>query len=362
MAEPLGGIVVGTGFGVLTHLRAMRAAGIEVRALVGRNPEKTAERAQKLGVPHACTSLDEAFSLPDTDLVTVATPPHSHMPIVLAAIAAGKHVLCEKPFARNAEEALRMFESAEAAGIVHQLGTEFRWSTGQALATRAVREGVIGEPRIATFILNVPVLADPAGEVPQWWSSGEEGGGWLGAFASHIIDQIRVTLGEFAGVSASLTQLAERDWTVEDSYTIHFRTTSGVDGILQSTSAGWGPPVICSRFYGTDGSLWIEGDDVKVADRDGIRTLDVPEDLVNPAPEPPPAEFMVTTYDHLHAAGFDLAPYTKLFRVMTGRILGDPEALNADPAPATFADGVAGQRVLDAVRLSSAEQRWVDLR
>lgn len=160
----------------------------------------------------------------------LGVPPHSHAAIVLDAIAAGKHVLCEKPFARDAGEARRMLDAAEAAGIVHMLGTEFRYSTAQALATRAVRVGVIGEPRLATFILNVPVLADPEGEVPDWWSSAKEGGGWLGAFASHIIDQFRATLGEFAGVSASLTLVADRDWTAEDTYTIHFRTVGGVDG------------------------------------------------------------------------------------------------------------------------------------
>ena len=359
MTESLGALVVGTGFGVLTHLRAMRNAGIEVKGLVGRSPERTAERAEKVGVPNAFTSLDEALSLPDVDVVSVATPPHTHMEIVLAAIAAGKHVVCEKPFARNLAEARRMLEAAEEAGIVHMLGTEFRWSTGQAHATRAIHEGVIGDPKLATFILNVSVLADPAGEVPAWWSDEGEGGGWLGAYASHVIDQLQVTLGRFRGVSASLNLLSDRDWTVEDSYTIHFRTVTGVEGILQSAAGGWGPPVICSRVYGSKGSLWIEGDRIKVADSSGVRILETPEDLENDPPEPPPAEFMVTMYDHLHAAGFDLAPYTKLFKTMAA-LIRDRNA-PADPAPATFADGVAGQAVLDAVRRSSAERRWVEI-
>ena len=252
-----------------------------------------------------------------------------------------------------------MLEAAEAAGVVHLMGTEFRFSTGQALAARAIREGVVGEPRLATFLMNVPVLADPAGEVPAWWSDAREGGGWLGAYASHVVDQVRATLGEIAGVSGSLTLLADRNWSVEDTYTVHFRTKSGVDGVLQSTAGAWGPPVICAHIYGSRGTLWIEGDAVRVADRSGTRTLEVPGDLANPPPEPPPAEFMITTYDKLHAAGFDLAPYTKLCDVMRRRILGLETP--ADPAPATFADGVAGQRVLDAIRRSAAEQRWIEV-
>lgn len=355
----LGAVIVGTGFGVLTHLRALRGAGIDTRALVGRNPEKTRDRARKVGVEHGLTSLREALALPGVDIVTIATPPHTHCEIALEAIAAGKHLLCEKPFARNAEEGQRMLDAAEAAGVVHMLGTEFRFSTGQALATRSIQQRLIGEPRLVNFTMNVPVLADPAGEVPAWWSSTDQGGGWLGAYASHIIDQLRATLGEFAGVSASLSLVSDRDWTAEDSYTVHFRMKSGVDGVLQSTAGGWGMPLICSKIYGSEGTLSIEGDQVSIANAAGITVLDVPEDLVNPPPDPPPAEFMVTTYDHLHAGGFDLAPYTKLCTLLRERVLG--RDIPNDPAPATFADGVAGQKVLDAIRLSATERRWIDI-
>lgn len=359
MSSGLRGIVVGTGFGILTHCRAMRRAGIEVVGLVGRNPEKTRSRAEKVGISHALTSLSEALALPDVDIVAVATPPHTHAEIVLAAVEAGKHVLCEKPFAKDADEAQRMLDAAEKAGVVHMLGTEFRYSTGQAHAARVVKEGMIGAPRLATFILNVPALADPAGEVPDWWSEADHGGGWLGAFASHVIDQVQDTVGRFSGVMASLQLMADRDWTVEDTYTIQFRTEGGATGVLQSTAGAYGAPLVASRIYGTKGQLSIEGDRISVADASGVRVLETPSDLINDAPEPPPAEFMKTTYDHLHAAGFDVAPYTKLFSAMTARIADRHAA--CVPEPGTFADGLAGQKVLDAVRRSSAETRWVEI-
>ena len=359
MTSPLRAVVVGTGFGVLTHLRALRAAGFEVDALVGRDPERTAERAAGAGVPHGLTSLDEALALPGVDVVSVATPPHTHAGIVLPAIEAGKHVLCEKPFATDVGEARAMLTAAEKAGVVHMLGTEFRWATGQALATRAVHEGRIGTPRLATFMLHMPALADPSAEVPAWWSDRGEGGGWLGAYASHVIDQVRVTLGEIEGLSASLSLVSDRDWTAEDSYNVHFRTRTGVDGVLQSTAGSWGPPTMVSRISGTAGTLFIQGDDVVIADRDGTRTLEVPDDLALPAPVPPPGELLHTTYDMLHSMGIDLAPYTRLFETMAARIRGGGG--DEDPAPATFADGLAGQAVLDAIRRSNAERTWVSL-
>src|SRR5260370_41485769 len=95
--------VVGTGFGCLTHVRAARGAGWEVRALVGRDPDRTALRAARFGIPAAVTTLDDALSLPGVDAVAIATPPHTHGPLAMAAVAAGKPPGWARPFARAAD-------------------------------------------------------------------------------------------------------------------------------------------------------------------------------------------------------------------------------------------------------------------
>ena len=129
---------------------------------------------------------------------------------MLAALAAGKHVICEKPFARDTAEARQLLAATEAASRVHLLGTEYRFDTGQALMARALREGAVGEPRLATFLLHVSMLADPSAEVPDGWADTDQGGGWLGAHGSQVIDQIRFALGEFEAVSAALHSAYER--------------------------------------------------------------------------------------------------------------------------------------------------------
>jgi predicted dehydrogenase len=354
--DTLGAAVVGTSFGFLTHVRALREAGIDVVALAGRDPGKTADRAKRGGIPHACTRLEDALALPEVDLVTIATPPHTHAEIAVAAARAGKHVLCEKPFAANLEEAERMLAAAEAAGIVHRLGTEFRYATGQAVATRALRDGLVGDPRLATFVLLQPGLADPAGEVPGWWSDAKQGGGWLGAYASHVIDQMRCMLGEWSGLSASLTLVSDRDWTAEDSFSIHFKTQGGCGGVLQSSAGTQGGFVLTSRVSGPKGTLTILGDQVSISDAAGTRTLETPPELVNPPPSPPDGDLLVTAYDRLHAFGIDLAPFTKLFVHMRDTILGRPTP--PDPVPGTFEDGVALQRILDAIHRSDALDTW----
>src|SRR4051794_16556777 len=90
-------LVVGTGFGCRIHVPALRAAGFEVAGLVGSDPERTARRAQANGVPLVFTDLDEAISKTGAVAVTIATPPNSHGPLTLAAVARGCHVICEKP-------------------------------------------------------------------------------------------------------------------------------------------------------------------------------------------------------------------------------------------------------------------------
>ena len=84
----LGAVVVGSGFGARIHVPALRAAGFEVEALVGRDAERTKRRARRLGIRRALTSLDDALATPNVCAVTVATPPATHAPVVLAALAA----------------------------------------------------------------------------------------------------------------------------------------------------------------------------------------------------------------------------------------------------------------------------------
>jgi len=146
-------------------------------------------------------------------------------------------------------------------------------------------------------------------------------------------------------------------WTADDTYSVHFRTESGLEGILQSSSAARGPFASCTRFVGSTGTLWIEGDTVGVADASGERILETPDDLKLPPPSPPPAELLSTTYDMLHSMGIDLGPYTRLYETFRDQILGRPVA--EDPRAPTFADGVAVQAVLDAIRRSSTEKAWI---
>lgn len=356
----LGAVVVGTGFGVITHVRALQNAGIAVRALVGRNEAKAKERAALFDIPHALTEFEHALALDGLDIVSIATPPYAHGSYAIAAARAGKHLLCEKPFARDLDEARAMLSAAEAAGVVHLLGTEFRFGTPQATLTRALRQGLIGEPRHASFALEIPTLVDPAAGLPEWWEDAAQGGGWLGAYGTHVIDQIRDCLGEFTAVSAQLRTLSPRPaMTADDTYTVQFELANGCTGTMHSSCAIGGSFVATTKVVGSSGVIWIEGNDVRYDTGDGPQTLPPPPDLPDIAPVPPPMTLMHTTYDYWHSMGIDLEPYTRVCRVLRDRIEGRDVA--TDPRAATFHDGVANQAVVDAIRRSNATRRWVAL-
>lgn len=367
--SPIGAAVVGTGFGLFTHVRALRDAGFEVRAIVGRNLEKTRQRSAPLGIPVASNNLEQLLvDDPAIRLVTVATPPHAHFAPVMQAIAAGRAVMCEKPFAKDLAEARLMLQAAEAAGIVHALGAEFRYDSAQALLRRVVLSGAIGEPLLFHRIYHQGG-GDPREKLADWWTDAAQGGGFLGAFGTHMIDQARSTVGELTAVQAILTKLAiaRPAMTSDDCYTLMFETASGCRGVLEAAECFPGPIVMATRVAGTKGGAWIQSgavfgdpEEVWVKDLDGTRRISMPEELANPAPVPfEHAELVQTEMDRWHSAGFDVAPYTKLFAQMKARMEGRALPL-PDPA-GDFRDAAANQAILDAARRSAAERRWVNV-
>lgn len=363
-------VVVGTGFGLFTHVRALRDAGFEVRAIMGRNRERTEQRAAPLGIPLVATSLAEVFEkAPDVQLVTVATPPHAHYPFVMEAIAAGRHVVCEKPFAKDFAQACEMLEAAEKAGIVHMLGAEFRFDTQQALLRRVVQDGLIGEPTYFMRIYHQPGLSDPNEKLSDWWEDAEQGGGFLGAFGAHMVDQVRHVMGEFKRVSGTLQKMCpgRPNMTSDDAYSIQFELESGAEGVIVAAMASPGQIIMGNKITGTEGGAWIQPGatfadpaEVWVQNKDGIRRIDPPADLINPPPVPFEHEELIQTeQDRWHTQGFDVAPYTRLFKEMKQRMAGQPVE-NRETA-GDFRDAANGQAVLDAVRLSARERRWVDV-
>jgi predicted dehydrogenase len=348
MSDPPGAVVVGTGFGCRVHVPALRAAGFDVRALVGRDAERTKRRAERFDVPVAVTSLKDALALGHIDAVTIATPPDTHAELAIEACEAAKHVICEKPFALDAQQAARMLTAARDAGVTHFVGHEFRWAPERAVTARALHDGLIGDLRTFTLAQYVALVADPAARVPHWWFDAGRGGGWLGASGSHVIDQIRVWAGDVAAVSATLPRVARRrSDAAEDTFVARITMRNGAEGVLQQTAASWADGAHgLTMLAGTDGTIEVDAGTVWLADASGRQALPTPPDLALPSPAGYAAGDARERFTHL-----ELGPYTKMCEVLRAQIEGGPPP--SPVPPATFADGLAEMQVMDAIRASA---------
>jgi predicted dehydrogenase len=356
--------VIGTSIGFKLHVRALRGAGFAVNALVGRDPGRTRERAAYFQIPQATTSVEEILDT-DVDAVVVATPPSTHHRYTMMAIAAGKHVLCEKPFALDAGEAREMRDAVREAGLVGQVDHSHRWFRHRAAVREVVQSGAVGDPIQASSLFDVSMLAPGIADTPGWWLDRAAGGGWLRNFASHGIDDIRYMLGDFVSVCGALHNDMSRHMSADDGYAFAFRLANGCQGVMSGTCRAW-DFVEQVRVTGTAGTAGYTGDKAWVRDMGGARDLapsaEVSESLLAGGEQPGPPEDRLPpfqgAYGSIHSSDHGYTEQVCLSRSFHHRIV-DPTYRH--PAVATFDDGVAHMEVIDAVEESASSGRWQDV-
>jgi predicted dehydrogenase len=267
----VGVAVIGTGFGATVAVPSFASApGAAVQAVYGRRLDRAREVAEQHNVPFATDDLDQLLAREDVDLVFVTTPPHLHRETVLAALDAGKHVLCEKPFGLTPSESLDMLRHAQDRELLHFVDFEFRTDLARRELGRVIRDGDLGEVRQVAITAMVAGLRFPVMNREGWWQRRELGGGWLGAMGSHYIDALRVWFGEIRSVSARLetrrTHLPEAPdappITADDGFVGRFVTESGVVCVVNTASSvgtSLGPRV---ELYGTAGAAVLDQDHV----------------------------------------------------------------------------------------------------
>ncbi len=345
--------IIGTGWGVRVQVPAFRAAGLNVVALAGSQADKTKLIAAEFGVPWATGDWRRLLERPDVALVSIVTPPKLHREMAVAALEAGKHVLCEKPMALNVGEAEAMLEAAQAFPAQFALiDHELRFLPVFRLARQLVADGAIGRLRYA----ELRVIGSSRADVQRpwsWWSDASQGGGAWGAIGSHQIDQLRYLLDdEVVAVRGQLaTFIATRPSglgdartavTADDFAAFHLRFEQGgvaytvVNLVVRSDEPN------SLTLYGDAGTLRIAGGQLWHAAAGAewhnltpAHSVDIPAGLSGDFPQ-------ATVY---------------LGHALRAALAGDPTAL----APAaTFWDGLQIQRVLDAGRRANA-QDWVEL-
>jgi predicted dehydrogenase len=220
----------------VSHIPALKKLdGVQIVALVDRDPEKASRVAQKFGVPHAYGRIEELLDRDDIDVVDLCTPNFLHAPMAIASLESGKHVICERPLARSADEATAMAKAAKKADRQLLCAVQHRFAADAQLLRTIVAKGDIGE-----------IFHAKAGWLRRRteWDSDEwrqqnraSGGGVVLDLGFQMVDQALWTLGNPTVVSVAASVHRSRKGEVEDSATAFFRLESGAVLTLELT---WG--------------------------------------------------------------------------------------------------------------------------
>ena len=140
------GLIGVGGAAQINHIPALRKVeGLELAALCDRDPEKAQRVAQKFGVPRAYGRIEDLLGDEELDVIDVCTPNYLHAPMAIAALEAGRHVLCERPLARSGDEAAAMAKAAKKADRVLMCAVQHRFRPDAQLLRKFVEKGELGE-------------------------------------------------------------------------------------------------------------------------------------------------------------------------------------------------------------------------
>ncbi|MGH7726403.1 MAG: Gfo/Idh/MocA family protein [Candidatus Eiseniibacteriota bacterium] len=350
--------LIGTGFARTTQIPCLQATpGFEVVGILSRNMTRAYDLAKEFNLRRAFDDLERMLAVPEIELVIVASPPHLHLPHTLAALRAGKHVLCEKPTALHAGEAEEMLAAARASGRLHLLDHEMRFHPRRRMLREMVREGFLGRLYSVEYRMAGAFRLDPA-RVWSWWSDASKGGGVLGALGSHAVDSIRSWVGEIAEVRGDLEIGIEqrpdpetgepRTVTADDYAVAWMRLAGGGHANVTLTAVAREDPTQRIVLHGDRGSLLLD-EHVRLWQRthDASSFTEVVVDDAAPPPAGCRAPDNIWTRSFLHYA----------VAIRDALRQGSTQV----PGAATFEDGLANQAVLDAVRESSRRGDWVSV-
>ena len=383
-ARPLRVAMIGYGFMGAAHSVGWRQAPhvfdlprpVEMTVVVGRNADAVASAAATWGWAESATDWRQVIARDDIDVVDIVTPGDSHAEIAIAALEAGKHVLCEKPLASTVGEAEAMAEAAERArarGIRSMVGFTYRRVPAVTLMRDMIAEGAIGTVQQVRAAYRQDWLVDP--QMPLAWRLQKEhaGSGALGDIGAHIIDMTQFVTGlGVDGVTGTLETIVKQrplqaagsglsgsagegvgEVTVDDAAIFTGRLSNGALAAFEATRFATGRKnALTIEVSGDRGALAFDLEDLN-----SLRFYD----RTAPDGRQGFTQILVTEPVHPYVAAWWPAGHMLGYEHgFTHQVVDLVDAIDGgtDPHP-SFAEGLAVQRVLDAVeRSSSSDAAW----
>jgi len=374
----VGAAVIGTGFIGTVHVEALRRIGVQVRGVLGSTPERGAARATTLGVPRAYDDLADLLRDPLVEVVHVTSPNDLHLPQTLAILAAGRHVVCEKPLAMSAAESRQLVDAAAASGLVNAANFNIRYYPLNQHAHDLVTGGGIGDVRLVTgrYFQDWLLLES------DWnWRLQPERGGALravGDIGSHWLDLMAFVTGErIVAVMAELATFIEarhqptgpvetfstdrasetvtRAIATEDAATILLRFENGARGAVSISQISAGRKN--SLQYEIDGAASSVAWDSEQPDQIWLGHRERANEILikNPALMGPSGQ-AAAALPGGHVEGFGDTFAAHFRAVYADVVAGGPSSRRSYP---TFADGHDEMLVNDAIAESARLGRWV---
>lgn len=370
--------LVGHGFMGRIHSHAWQSVGrafdlplaLEQTALAGRDADRVERAARSWGWASAETDWRRLVERDDIDLIDITTPGSLHVEIALAALAAGKHVLCEKPLANTLAEAERMTAAAESAaqhGIQSMVGFNYRRTPALSLARDMVAEGRLGEIRHVRALYLQDWINDP--DFPLVWRLRKEeaGSGALGDLGAHLIDLAAFLTGQRISGLSALTRTfieerplaasssglaavgkAERGLVTVDDAAVFFATCEG--GAIATFEATRFAPgrknAMRIELNGSKGSVAFDFENMNELRYYDATVESTHTGFARILATEPQHPYMAAWWPPGHGLGYDHTFTNQMRDLVMAIASGEP------PTP-SFADGLYVQRVLNAVETSA---------
>jgi len=354
----LGIAIIGTGGITLqNHLPGLALCrDVAVTTLCDSDANTLAKAKQACPDAVAVSDFKEAVARPDVQAVIIATPNFVHAPIAHAAIAAGKHVLCEKPIAMNFAEARDMFRGAERAGVRHMTAFTYRFVPAMRYMRHLIQSGAVGQP----WHFRSCRLQDWGTRSIGWRQVAKlAGSGELGDMLSHRVDYAHMLMGPMTRLVAHTQRIHDvrggQANDLEDWVVIVADYTNGAVGVLESSkmATGRGESAYSQDYVeinGSEGTIVFQLEtplQVQITKKgeSKLRTI------------PVPAEFLKVPNSQR-----DLAKGDPLFTFRYDQNHEFIEAIRENrPCSPSFYDGALAQGVMDAALRSSKDRQWVDV-
>jgi predicted dehydrogenase len=355
-ATPTVGII-GLGFG-RAHIPAFQAAGARVVAVSQRDESAARKVATAYGVPHVFPRWDDMLRTARPDVVVIATPPHLHREIAAAAVAAGAHVLGEKPLANTRADAEAIVAQVTGAGRVGMTSFNWRFPAAMQRLRALMADHALGRVLHVQGRWLGARWADEASPVTWRMDRGQAGHGAMGDMGVHLVDLVRWTCGDFVRVTAQagiaypgrVVPGSGRVTDAEDTMSVLGELASGAQVTLVASRAAHGRNEHTLEIYGTHGAFayrltrdtprWYTGELAMATAGGGFTPVAVEAPTVD-ATDP---------MDIIGRA--TIAP-------LAARLLA---AIGGGAAPEpSLTDGLRAQLVLEAAREAAARRVWVDV-